>query len=122
MNATQEAKLDQALGTIATVKQLLTETEQWKGIGWLVSETYKQVGEIRQAIYAKESDGPGSWDGIAEALRQIEEQLDTISVPNIDLDALAAKIIAGLPTGTAGPTAQEIAQTTRELFSTQPLK
>lgn len=122
LNATQEAKLDQALATIATVKQLITETDQWKGIGYLVSETYKQVGEIRQAIYAKESDGEGSWDGIAETLDQIQQTLDTVSTPNIDLDALAAKIIAALPADTVAPSAEVIAKAVREEFRVDPLK
>ena len=66
MNPNQEAKLDQAVSIISVVKQLLTETQQWQGIGVLVSETYKNVGIIRQLISETEQ-----WDGMDNRLSKV---------------------------------------------------
>lgn len=129
MDARQEAILNATRAELGVVKQLLTETEQWKGIGWLVSQIYTDLGIVKQAIFSKKEDGEGAWDGIDQRTGRIDEttaqiltMLEGFSAPTIDLDALAEKIVAGLPAGTAGPTAEEIAATTRELFRTDPIK
>lgn len=59
MDANDKAIAAQTRADVAVIRQLLTETEQWKGIGAIVSETLQNVGVIRQLLTETEQ-----WKGI----------------------------------------------------------
>ena len=64
----------EAEAAIFEIRQLLTETEQWKGIGFLVSEIYSIVGEIRQVL--REED---QWMGMDARLTRVMGLVEQLS-------------------------------------------
>lgn len=64
---------------IFEIRQLLTETEQWKGIGLLVSEIYSIVGEIRQTLVEEEQ-----WVGMDVRLTQVLRLVERITPVQTD--------------------------------------
>lgn len=66
MDATQAAQLAQAATDISVVKQMLAETQQWKGVIATTSETNTTVGIIKQLLMETEQ-----WTGIDTRVSQI---------------------------------------------------
>lgn len=66
MDATQAAQLAQAATDISVVKQMLAETQQWKGVIATTSETNTTVGIIKQVLMETEQ-----WTGIDTRVSQI---------------------------------------------------
>ena len=66
----------EAEAAIFEIRQLLTETEQWKGIGLLVSEIYSIVGEIRQVLREEEQ-----WMGMDARLSLVLELAQQLTPP-----------------------------------------
>ena len=66
MDASDKAIAAQTATDVSVIKQLLTETQQWKGIGQLVSETYTMVEVIKQLISETEQ-----WSGMDTRLSQV---------------------------------------------------
>lgn len=78
---------------VEVIKQLITETEQWKGIGFLVSETYQTVTKLAAAISAiAEHDAGGVDPAIIAELRSAVDKLATVNFPTeaTITDAVAA--------------------------------
>lgn len=78
---------------VEVIKQLITETEQWKGIGFLVSETYQTVTKLAAAISAiAERDAGGVDPAIIAELRSAVDKLATVNFPTeaTITDAVAA--------------------------------
>lgn len=80
LDAVQDQKLTQTWEMAGAIKQLLTETQQWKGIGALVSETYQMVGVVKQLLM--ETD---QWEGALAVLSRVAGV-----VTQIQIDAAAA--------------------------------
>lgn len=115
MNPNQEAKLDQAVQNIAIVKQLLSETQQWKGIGMLVSETYTIVGVIKQLLVETEQ-----WTGMDTRLSQVLGVVTQLQAAIAEgdardsaRDAALEAAVRSLAAGT-GADADELARVVRE--------
>jgi len=66
----------EAEAAIFEIRQLLTETEQWKGIGLIVSEIYSIVGEIRQVLREEEQ-----WMGMDARLSLVLELAQQLTPP-----------------------------------------
>lgn len=80
MDATQAAQLAGAARDIGIVKQLLTETEQWKGIGAIVSETLQNVGVVRQLLTETEQ-----WKGIGYLVSKTYETVTFLAAAVAEL-------------------------------------
>jgi hypothetical protein len=106
LNDEQAAQLKETHEMTGVIKQLLAETQQWKGVVATLSEVYQIVGVMRQVLLETEQ-----WDGIdakgQKTLKMLEELVSrsTLTLTEADRAAIAtAAASAVTPVDVAGLT------------------